>query len=365
MLLMVAAMPFALAQTPLAATNIATTTDVTARAQASMDRCAMLSTAAEQRSCEHRIKTANEVATRQQITANVGDAQTLEARKQASMDARMEHERALAARLAVSADVRAEHSAAVQRHNAALDERRPTEPQDRTIFYNAGLSQSYRQLVASSQRLAMTVDALPGRIAYKADMGYDVSAIERNHADASAHLARAKMYLSQTSDAMQSRMSPQENREMAYALREARMELHSATRATRAAIYAYQHAPMMGDSSDVTGDLNNDGAVDEADLLILLGHWGPVDNSVAVSVAADLNNDGVVNVQDLQILLAQMSNNPAVADLNGDGVVNVSDMLILLAAWGECGDECPADLNGDGVVDSVDLEILLGFWGEV
>jgi len=52
-------------------------------------------------------------------------------------------------------------------------------------------------------------------------------------------------------------------------------------------------------------------------------------------------------------------------DLNGDGVVDGADLLILLSQWGVCGDpnDCPADLNGDGVVDGADLLILLGNWG--
>lgn len=51
-------------------------------------------------------------------------------------------------------------------------------------------------------------------------------------------------------------------------------------------------------------------------------------------------------------------------DLNGDGVVNVADLLILLAAWGPCprATECPADLNNDGVVDATDLLQLLAKW---
>jgi hypothetical protein len=52
-------------------------------------------------------------------------------------------------------------------------------------------------------------------------------------------------------------------------------------------------------------------------------------------------------------------------DLNNDGVVDGADLLILLSAWGECDDpdECPADLNEDGVVDGGDLLILLSNWG--
>jgi hypothetical protein len=53
------------------------------------------------------------------------------------------------------------------------------------------------------------------------------------------------------------------------------------------------------------------------------------------------------------------------ADLNCDGAVDGADLLILLTAWGECDDptDCPADLNGDGVVDGGDLLILLANWG--
>jgi trimeric autotransporter adhesin len=52
-------------------------------------------------------------------------------------------------------------------------------------------------------------------------------------------------------------------------------------------------------------------------------------------------------------------------DLNGDGSVGVADLLILLAAWGPCDDpeNCPADLDGDGAVGVADLLILLSNWG--
>ena len=48
-------------------------------------------------------------------------------------------------------------------------------------------------------------------------------------------------------------------------------------------------------------------------------------------------------------------------DLNGDGIVDFADLLILLSAWGPCAG-CPADLNGDDLVDFSDLLILLGEW---
>jgi hypothetical protein len=48
-------------------------------------------------------------------------------------------------------------------------------------------------------------------------------------------------------------------------------------------------------------------------------------------------------------------------DINGDGLVNVADLLLLLVAWGENPGD-PADLNGDGVVNVQDLLIILSNW---
>lgn len=52
-------------------------------------------------------------------------------------------------------------------------------------------------------------------------------------------------------------------------------------------------------------------------------------------------------------------------DLNGDGVVDVADLLILLSQWGPCPRDagCTADLNDDGTVDVADMLILLANWG--
>ncbi|HRP62845.1 MAG TPA: hypothetical protein PK400_06100 [Phycisphaerales bacterium] len=52
------------------------------------------------------------------------------------------------------------------------------------------------------------------------------------------------------------------------------------------------------------------------------------------------------------------------ADLNNSGAVDVQDLLILLSSWGPCGKgNCPADLNDSGTVDVQDLLILLSSWG--
>ena len=54
---------------------------------------------------------------------------------------------------------------------------------------------------------------------------------------------------------------------------------------------------------------------------------------------------------------------PRIGDLNADGAVNGADLGILLGAWGPVQPGNPADLNADGTVDGIDLGILLGNWG--
>lgn len=48
-------------------------------------------------------------------------------------------------------------------------------------------------------------------------------------------------------------------------------------------------------------------------------------------------------------------------DVDGDGDVDTADLLALLGAWGPCPG-CPEDVNGDGAVNTADLLILLAHW---
>ena len=49
-----------------------------------------------------------------------------------------------------------------------------------------------------------------------------------------------------------------------------------------------------------------------------------------------------------------------VGDLNGDGAVNGADLGLLIAQWGTPGPQ--ADLNGDGTVNGADLGLLIAAW---
>ncbi|MFM1883396.1 MAG: hypothetical protein RJA05_1805, partial [Planctomycetota bacterium] len=52
-------------------------------------------------------------------------------------------------------------------------------------------------------------------------------------------------------------------------------------------------------------------------------------------------------------------------DLNGDGAVDGADIGLIVGAWGPCPDgaACPGDLTLDGMVGGDDLGALLGAWG--
>ena len=75
---------------------------------------------------------------------------------------------------------------------------------------------------------------------------------------------------------------------------------------------------------------------------------------VACGLAADANGNGSPDECD--------------PDLDGDGVVAHADLMLLLDAWGPCPappDACPADLDGDGQVTTIDLLVLLAHWGRI
>jgi subtilisin-like proprotein convertase family protein len=51
---------------------------------------------------------------------------------------------------------------------------------------------------------------------------------------------------------------------------------------------------------------------------------------------------------------------PCVGDINEDGTVAVADLLMVIDQWGGSGS---ADINGDGIVDVSDILALVGNWG--
>ena len=90
------------------------------------------------------------------------------------------------------------------------------------------------------------------------------------------------------------------------------------------------------DPSVLVGDCNGNGVLDRCD--------------IASGAANDENGNGVPDSCEIQ------------GDLNGDGAVDAADVTILLDNWGATGPNI-ADLNDDGFVGASDFSLLLNNWG--
>ena len=78
-------------------------------------------------------------------------------------------------------------------------------------------------------------------------------------------------------------------------------------------------------------------------------------------VASDINLASLVEAGIDDVQVSHFACTAGVAgDLDGDGAVNSADLGLLLGAWGQPG---AADLNGDGTTDGADLGLLLLNWG--
>lgn len=112
------------------------------------------------------------------------------------------------------------------------------------------------------------------------------------------------------------------------------------------------------DDACAVHDINQDGAVDEADfeyfLMAYEGDQEPCDLWLALEAGV---------AKGIEVTVPAECETPACpTDLNGDSVVDVIDLLAVLSAWGSCED-CPEDFNADGMVNVIDLLELLGGWG--
>ncbi|MCP3904990.1 MAG: hypothetical protein GY715_15305 [Planctomycetes bacterium] len=54
---------------------------------------------------------------------------------------------------------------------------------------------------------------------------------------------------------------------------------------------------------------------------------------------------------------------PCAEDLGGNGVVDFADILMVIGGWGPCGVSCPVDLDGSGDVGFGDILAVIGAWG--
>jgi hypothetical protein len=79
-------------------------------------------------------------------------------------------------------------------------------------------------------------------------------------------------------------------------------------------------------------DIDGNGTVAFSDLSAALGNYG-IGSGEAFE--ADIDMNCATDAQDLQVLVAAMGTDFAPADINGDGLVNTADVLILQANYGQ------------------------------
>lgn len=116
----------------------------------------------------------------------------------------------------------------------------------------------------------------------------------------------------------------------------------------------------QGDLLDTDGD-----GVDDAEISSFAMSYIEHANSFLAddgAVFVLVNADDLSSDYDFQALLRVEAAAPCLADLDDSGAVDFADVLVIIAAWGPCSG-CPADLDGDGTVTFADLLLAIGSWG--
>lgn len=93
-----------------------------------------------------------------------------------------------------------------------------------------------------------------------------------------------------------------------------------------------------------------------------LENFVPLTSTMKVRfVASDNPNNSLTEagIDDLVIRVIECTQASCTGDINNSGVVDAADIAILLGGWGGT----TGDLNNDGTTDAADLAVLLGNWG--
>jgi hypothetical protein len=116
--------------------------------------------------------------------------------------------------------------------------------------------------------------------------------------------------------------------------------------------------PMFVDPNGLDGDPTNDYHLAAGSPCVDTGDLASVPEGVVVDF------DGNPRLVDCQVDMGAYENQAAQyapGDTNCDGVVNFADLLNVIGSWGPCG-LCPADTDHDGDVDFADVLVLISNW---
>lgn len=125
-------------------------------------------------------------------------------------------------------------------------------------------------------------------------------------------------------------------------------------------------------------DVNQDGAVDESDLQLVLDVYGRsawdmpeipgqdmlMASDMPPSPCGDLNHDGAVNQPDLALVNQYIDGMDCPGlDINQNGIVDLGDRDTVLEhiALGHNGTWCIGDVNFDGVIDGIDVSLIVAY----
>lgn len=86
----------------------------------------------------------------------------------------------------------------------------------------------------------------------------------------------------------------------------------------------------------------------------------PVGVAIGSVITATATQDDTGSTSEFSACVTVVGTPALQGDIDGDGAVDGADLGLLLGAWGT--KDPAADLNGDGVVDGADLGTLLGAW---
>lgn len=116
--------------------------------------------------------------------------------------------------------------------------------------------------------------------------------------------------------------------------------------------------------TDIKGDLNNNGTLDDDDILIVKDYLdGKIVFNNDQKKKADINGDGNITETDFNYLKEIIEYGYILGDVDGDSRITISDVTLLqkhIAGITKLTDEQfkRADINRDEKVDNIDLELL-------